>query len=58
MTTLTVNLLMIDIGTLRNFVKVRGGKPKPKHRQTNSYKLSEHRKRIIFLESLFNRTEK
>ena len=49
---------MIDIGTLRNFVKVRGGEPKPKHRQTNSYKLSEHRKRIIFLESLFNRTEK
>ena len=58
MTIFIANLLKIDIGTFRSLVKVCGAEPKPKCRQRNSYKLFDHRKCIIFLDSLFNETEK
>ena len=58
MVILKVSLIKINIGTFRSYVKIRWAEPKPKHKQRNSYKLPDHRKRIIYADSLLDETEK
>ena len=51
-------LRKIVIGTLSNFVNIRGAGPKPKQRERNSYQFPEQRKRTNYLECFSKGTEK